>query len=90
MFSFYIWTDTTPPTGMLMNNWIGLLTQDQQRKIITDLSNRPRLCIIYDSGLVGFWRRGQDVSASPLVRYIQDGFQRSTQVGDYVILVRKR
>ena len=90
MFSFYIWTNSTPPTGMLMNNWIGLLTQDQQRKIITDLSNRPRLCIIYHSGLVGFWRRGQDVSASPLVRYIQDGFQRSMQVGDYVILVRKR
>jgi hypothetical protein len=89
IFSLYFWTNTAPPTRLLMSNWIGLLNQTQQQQVVNDLSRVQRLCIVYNPRMVKFWRRGQDLSVSPLARYIYDGFAPSTHVGDYVILVRR-
>ncbi len=44
---------------------------------------------LQSSSLVKFWRRGQDLSASPLARYIQDGFVAYARRGNYTILVRR-
>ena len=89
IFSLYFWTHTEPPTGLLMNNWVGLLNQDQQQTIVGDLSKFQRMCIVYNESLATLWRRGQDLSASPLARYIRDGFTPLAERDGYVILVRK-
>jgi len=89
IFSLYFWTNTPPPTRLLMSNWIGLLNREQQQQIVNDLSRIQRLCIVYDPGMVEFWRRGQDLSQSPLARYIHDGFVASAERRGYVILVRR-
>jgi hypothetical protein len=88
IFSLYFWTNTTPPTNLLMSNWIGLLNADQQQQVVNDLSRFQKLCIVYNPQLVSLWRRGQDLSASPLARYIQDGFSPYAHRDEWVILVR--
>ncbi len=89
IFSLYFWTNTPPPTRLLMSNWIGFLNPQQQQQVVNDLSRIQRLCIVYDPRLVEFWRRGQDVSKSPLARYIHDEFVASAKRRGYVILVRR-
>jgi hypothetical protein len=90
IFSLYFWTETAPPTNLLMSNWIGLLNTDQQKQVVSDLSHYKNLCIVSNPRLVKNWMRGQDLSTLPLARYIDDGFEPAMQVGAYVVLVRKR
>ena len=89
IFSLYFWTQSAPPTELLNSNWIGLLTHDQQQQIVNDLSRFQNLCIVYNPRLVEGWRRGQDLTASPLARYIHDNFAPIDQHSDYYILARK-
>jgi hypothetical protein len=88
IFSLYFWTGQEPPTRLLMNNWIGLVSNRDKEQIVADLSHFDKLCVVYNQDLVEFWRRGQDLSASPLARYIHEGFVPLKRVGHYVILVR--
>jgi hypothetical protein len=88
IFSLYFWTKTEPPTELLASNWIGLLNTEQQQKVAKDLSRFQRLCIVYNASLVSFWRRGQDLSASPLARYIRDEFTALAERDGYVVLIR--
>jgi hypothetical protein len=88
IYSLYFWTNTEPPAELLAGNWMGLLNEDQQQHVVNDLSRHARLCIVYNPRLVLFWRRDQDLSVSPLARYIQDNFAASAQRDGYIILVR--
>jgi hypothetical protein len=88
ILSLYFWTQTEPPTKLLTSDWVGLLNGDRQRRIVSDLSSIQRLCIVFNPSLVEFWRRGQDLSVSPLARYINDEFVPSTERHGYVIRVR--
>jgi hypothetical protein len=89
IFSLYFWTNTPPPTRLLMSNWVGLLSHEQQQQIVNDLSRIQRLCIVYDPRMVEFWRRGQDLSQSPLASYIHDEFVACAERRGYSILVRR-
>jgi hypothetical protein len=89
IFSLYFWTNTPPPTRLLMSNWVGLLSHQQQQQIVNDLSSIQRLCIVYDPRMVEFWRRGQDLSQSPLASYIHDEFVACAKRRGYAILVRR-
>jgi hypothetical protein len=89
IFSLYFWTKTEPPTELLASNWIGLLNTDQQQQVAKDLSRFQRLCVVYNASLVSFWRRGQDLSASPLARYIRDEFTPFAERDGYVVFIRK-
>jgi hypothetical protein len=89
IFSLYFWTETEPPTTLTQSNWIGLLNDAQQQQVVKDLTRVEKLCIVYSPWLVGFWRRGQDLSASPLARYIQEEFVPLSKRDRYTILVRR-
>jgi hypothetical protein len=89
VFSLYFWTQTEPPTTLTQSNWIGLLNASQQQQAVKDLSRVERLCIVYSPKLVEFWNRGQDVSASPLARYIEEEFVPLDERYQYTILVRR-
>jgi hypothetical protein len=47
------------------------------------------LCIVYTPELVKAWRRGQDLSRSPLVRYIRAEFVTVAGADGNFILKRK-
>lgn len=89
LFSLYFWTAKESPTNLNMSNSIGLLNEMQQREVTRDLSRQPELCIVYNPELVEFWRRGQDLSRSPLNQYVQVEFQRTAERDGYFIMKRK-
>nr|MDQ2713266.1 hypothetical protein [Acidobacteriota bacterium] len=89
LFSLYFWTRKDPPTRLLMSDWIGLLNAPQQQKVVDDLSTYNRECIVYSPRVVEFWRRGQDLSRSPLARYIHDQFISIDQRDGYYFMIRK-
>jgi hypothetical protein len=62
-----------------------LLNDDQQRAIIDQLELHPQACLVSYPKLTGFWLQGRDLAQIPLVRYIEDHFQRDFQVGAYQV-----
>jgi hypothetical protein len=89
LFSLYFWTAKEPPTDLTAGDSIGLLNEAQQRTVANDLSRYRGMCIVYSPALVEFWRRGQDLSRSPLLHYIQTEFTRAASYDGYFIMKRK-
>jgi hypothetical protein len=89
LFSLYLWTGKESPTDLTMSNSIGLLNEGQQRTVASDLSRYPGMCIVYSPALVEFWRRGQDLSRSPLMQYIKSEFTPTAEHDGYFVLKRK-
>jgi len=87
--SLYLWTKSESPTMWNVSDWYGLLDESRQQIVVQDLSRYPKMCVVYNPDLVEFWRRGQDLSRSPLARYIQAEFTAAASHGRYVVLVRK-
>jgi hypothetical protein len=88
-FSLNLWTALKSPTDLTAGNWAGLLDNEQQQTVIRDLSRYPGLCIVYTPELVEAWRRGQDLSRSPLARYIRAEFVTVAGADGNFILKRK-
>jgi len=88
LFSLNLWTAKELPTDLAMSNWLGLLTLPQQEVVVRDLIRRPGICIVYNPSLVEFWRRGQDLSKSPIANYIFREFVPIAELGGYSILKR--
>jgi hypothetical protein len=89
LFSLYFWTAQEPPTNLTMSNWIGLLTASQQNAVVRDLSRHQGMCVVYNPALVEFWRRGQDLSRSPIAQYIHSEFVPVAESDGYFIMKRK-
>jgi hypothetical protein len=89
IFSLYFWTGKESPTGLTMNDSLGLLNDKQQRAVVAELSRYSGMCIVYSPALVEFWRRGTDFSGSPLNNYIQAEFRPTAQYDGYFIMKRK-
>jgi hypothetical protein len=89
LFSLNFWTGKESPTNLNMSNSIGLLNEMQQRAVTRDLSRQPELCIVYSPELIEFWRRGQDLSRSPLNQYVQAEFKPTAERDGYFIMKRK-
>lgn len=88
VFSLNLWTGKELPTDLAMSNWVGLLTLPQQEVVVRDLIRSPDLCIVYNPSNVEFWRRGQDLSKSPLANYIFREFVAVAESDGYSILRR--
>ncbi len=89
LFSLYFWTHQDPPTMLMMNDWPAFFNARQQEAIIGDLKRNSTACIVYNPALVEFLRAGQDLSQSPLAKYIQKEFVRTEQRNGYYFMVRK-
>jgi hypothetical protein len=89
LFSLYFWTGKEPPTSIAMSNAIGMLSESDQQTVVSDLSRHPGLCIVYSPTLIEFWRRGQDLSRSPIVRYVKSEFTPAAGKDGYFILKKK-
>jgi hypothetical protein len=89
LFSLYFWTARDSPTNLTAGNAIGLLTASQQSVIVNDLSRYTGMCIVYSPELVEYWRRGQDLTQSPLARYVRSEFAPVAEFDGYFILKRR-
>ena len=89
MFSLHFWSEHDSPTGLTLTNWMYMLDDDQQERIVTQLAAHPDLRIVYNRALVNFWTSGGLLSPSPLLRYIDANFAPETTVGGVEIWTRQ-
>ncbi len=89
LLSLYFWTAENPPKLLLAGDWVGLFNDSQQQMVADSLSRYKRACIIYNPSLVEFWRRGEDLTKSPLARYIMTNFASVGEHRGYYFMMRK-
>ncbi|HSU31721.1 MAG TPA: hypothetical protein VLJ11_10845 [Bryobacteraceae bacterium] len=89
MFSFHFWTGKDTPTMMMMNDWPGFLNASQQQVVVRDLAHNHTSCVISNPGITNIFLRGQDMSESPVARYIYSHFREIAERNGYHLLVRK-
>lgn len=89
MFSFHFWTGKDTPTMMMMNDWPGFLNASQQQVIVSDLAHNHTSCVVSNPGITNIYLRGQDLSQSPVARYIYTHFQEVAERNGYHLLIRK-
>src|SRR5262249_39531593 len=87
--SFYIWTGKPNPTGLSVDDQLGLLSQEQQEHIISDLSVHSDMCVLTAPELYQFWDRGQLATDPPLLRYIESNFRPFAMEGPFTLLKRE-
>ena len=88
-FSLNFWTSQPSPTALNVAHWFTFFTPSQQQRVIEDLSKYPDMCLVKSPWLVDFWRRGQDLSQSPLARYIEREFVTVADSGSDMVLKRR-
>ncbi len=87
--SLYFWTNQSPPTGVLNNDTLGLLSFEQQQRVIKDLEPHKELCILLFPKLMDFFDRGQLVTRPPLLEYVKDNFIEVESNGPFRLLHRR-
>jgi hypothetical protein len=88
-YSLYFWTDREPPTAMSLTNWMYILDDRQQERIVSELAAHPETQVVVSPRLIDFWMQGDPLPASPLVRYIDANFAPATQLEDAAIWARQ-
>ena len=86
--SFYFWTNQKAPTGLNINNPLGLLSEAQQATVVSELDKYEDLCVLYDPELLLAFDRGQIANNPPLLRYIQEKFVEVETQGIFRLLRR--
>jgi hypothetical protein len=89
MYSLYFWSERESPTALTLTNWMYMLDDGQQERIIAQLASRPELRVVYSPNLVRFWMQGGLLPASPLVRYIDANFAPATTIAGNEIWLRQ-
>lgn len=88
LLSFYFWTGQAPPTGMNASQWTTLFREDEQRAIVAALEAEPRVCVLYNVGLLKFWQGGDDTIEGPLADYISMNFRTIQRMASYEFMIR--
>jgi hypothetical protein len=87
--SLNFWTGIDPLTGLNLDDWPAVFSNDQQQQVVAAISSHPRACMVYNPALVNFWNPGGESRENlPLVRYIFDNFRPVGGSGDYQLMLR--
>jgi hypothetical protein len=94
--SFYIWSDIRPPTGMNTGDWMFLLDEREQQRVVDAVRGVSRLCLVRSNTQLLLWvlpgGKGA-VPNRPLTRFIsRTQFRKldSALGGFYDLLIRPR
>jgi hypothetical protein len=86
--SFYFWTGKESPTRLNAGDQLALYRDEQQERIIADISGRD-MCVLSAPELQQFWDRGQLKSKPPLAAFIEREFTPVATQGSFTLLRRK-
>jgi hypothetical protein len=89
MYSLYFFTGREPPTTLNLTNWMYIFDDQTQARIVAELESRPRVCVVFNDGLIEYWMQGRPLPTSPLVRYIEANFVTATRIYDDEIRVHR-
>src|SRR4030095_14349959 len=88
MYSYYFWSERESPTTLSLTNWMYMLDDRQQERIIAQLESRPEIRVLSRPRLAKFWMKGGQLPSTPLVRYIDSHFTPDANVAGTEIWVR--
>ncbi|MEA2400936.1 MAG: hypothetical protein QOK00_1339 [Thermoleophilaceae bacterium] len=94
--SFYLWTDQRPPTGLSPGDWMLLLDDEQQQRIVDAVRDENRLCLVRSDGRLYDWLVhsggvGEPAQVRPLMRFIEQTQWQEIDHAlgrDYLLFVR--
>jgi hypothetical protein len=89
MYSLNLWSHREPPTTLNLTNWMYMLDERHQSRIVEQLAARPKVCVVVNRILIRHWMEGHPLPGSPLIRYIEANYVTSKRRGNYEIRVRK-
>lgn len=87
--SFYFYTGMAPPSTLDTTQWMYLMSDADQQKVVAALERTPDLCVLYNPPALFFWEQGKHLpTTSPLLDYMEENFAPITVVGTLVVLAR--
>jgi hypothetical protein len=91
MGSFNFWSGVPAPDGLNVTLWIKLLDPERQQQILDRLQSTPSACVVYNPVLVALGQTTQEeLTASPLARYILGAMPKAAARGGYEIRVHPK
>lgn len=88
--SLHLWTNNYSPSGLVVDDWMIIYSDEDQAEISADLNSHPRSCVVYNPRILDFWNPSHtDMDALPLARYIHGNFKAAGTMDDFSLLVRK-
>ena len=87
--SLYAWSDEPAPLGLLVDDWMYLISARAQRAELHALATTPRLCAVLDPSLLRFWQHGTRLPPDPVLLRLSTAFVRTRDYGGIEILRRR-
>lgn len=84
LYSFYVWTNQDPPTGVAGIAWQLLIPREEQARIVAEIEPVDRLCVVQRGGA------SLSEDAGALVAYIGRNFAATEGKAQYQLLERAR
>ncbi len=90
MNSLNLFSDEEPPVEVA-GPWPFFFHVAEQQKIVKEVRDIPRFCVVYKPDLLAFWAgfSGNIVPKRPLIRYMEDEFKVLKNFSGYYLMVRK-
>ena len=86
--SLYQFTDSQPPGGINMNTWMFHNDATWQQRIVDTLQRSPRVCVVTNQRVLGFWSHGRPVPNRPLWVYQKTATKQVAKFGDFTVRVK--
>ncbi|GAB5560749.1 MAG: hypothetical protein SynsKO_23960 [Synoicihabitans sp.] len=79
-FSFNLWTDLPTPNSTNVTHWVTLLSNEQQQRIVDQLTRAERTAWIVQPYFGEAWIESPLLADRPLIRYFKSNYRRELQV----------
>jgi hypothetical protein len=87
--SLYTWAGEQPPLGLLVDDWLYLVSVREQEAVLRNLQYRPRVCAVINPGVIRFWQHGTPLPPEPILSALARDFVRVRTYGGFEILRRR-
>jgi hypothetical protein len=87
--SLYFWSGLEAPKPTIPNGWFYALTESEQRLAVEELKASPRPCAIVNEELAAPYLKGEPPPDTPLVRYVQQNFRPTAEIGSFTFELPK-
>ncbi|MGA8208391.1 MAG: hypothetical protein WB867_10275 [Candidatus Dormiibacterota bacterium] len=87
--SLYTWAGEQPPLGLLVDDWMYLISAREQEAVLRKLQYRPGVCGVVNPGLIRFWEHGTSLPSEPILNALAREFVRVRRYGGFEILRRR-
>jgi len=89
MNSLYLLSGQRPPTGMNATAWMYLFDEPTQQRVVDQVANQDRLCVVRNDELLTVWSQGRPIPERPLYRFITKDVEPIDSYGSFVLQIKR-